>query len=276
MLRSAEHNSLPEFVEPQETWVNVGEPPLIGLVEKGRSDRKTICEDVKMNDPTRGLFLVADGVVDQGGLFAAREIAAVVVSTLGETFEKELERIGRTQWHDLDQHQRFMDRHIRSQMERAIRQADHQIHTFAQLRPDWHSTGASVSLCKRIVLPDRGTYLYVTQIGEGCQLLLRNKVLHRLAQAVLVDDEEPTLVGHLSGKDFIVKRLRVRQSDRCVLLSKGASNQLIEKQIASILSTQSEDRAAERALQQEADAQALRAMEVQEGDDVSAVVHTIR
>ena len=61
-----------EYIEEQERnidLVNVGEPAITGIAFKGHPERKPICEDIKINDPDNGLFLVADGVTRASGWF---------------------------------------------------------------------------------------------------------------------------------------------------------------------------------------------------------------
>ena len=310
---SLERQSYLESHEQEVRWVNAGEPPITGLKTKGHGERKSVCEDVKINDPKRGLFLVADGVSLGEGWFASRETAETVNEELGKKLDDELEHIQQAK-NQLPVHrQQLMDAHIRLQMKNAVRQADQKIKTHVRLQSEVKGSSTTLSLGKLVTLPDGEQSLYLTNVGDSRIYLERNGKLEcvttddsYLSDAVrqkAVSPQEAQIIDQASSSDSLTERqhyyfkhrrfltrsvgnlnedsiqvicIPVRTGDRLLLASDGLTDQKLETEILQTLLQHKDDREAERALQQGADEMALKGTDFRaKGDDISAIVRTI-
>jgi serine/threonine protein phosphatase PrpC len=306
-----------ERVEPRERkreWVNVGEPPITGVKKKGNPERKDRCEDEKINDPDKGLFLICDGVSTANGWFTAREAAVKASEILGEELDRKLENIFTVDHISLEKKQTLMIQLIAAEIQRTILEANQNIKSKSKF--DSRISGdvaTTFSLARLVEMPDKIQRVFVANVGDSRVFVLRGDRLIRLTQddnilssalkQGLVSPTEAHLVDQASGADNLpehlkfffrqrhvvtravgalqddqieVKRYRVLHGDRLILASDGLTDQLTEKMIGQILREQVDDRAAERSLQTRADQMALDGTDPRaEGDDVSVIVHRI-
>ncbi len=305
-----------EHVETRERkpkWVNVGEPPITGLLSVGEIQRKQECEDVKINDPQRGLFLVADGVGQAHGRFASTRAADTINRVLGSALDAELETIAQHTAHDVARKGELVERFVIAEMTRAILEADQTIETAAKLDPTIKKAATTASLAKLVAMPDGTQKLFYTNLGDSRVFVMRGSKLvriseddsyltqavrrgdltnaeaYRIDQASGIDDvpenrrfeyQHRSVVlrslGHLKDKDVDVESLVLQPGDRLMLASDGLTDQLKEKLIAQRLTESTNDRQAERVLQHEADDMAMQGTDPRaKPDDISVVVYTV-
>ncbi|MBI4435596.1 protein phosphatase 2C domain-containing protein [Candidatus Uhrbacteria bacterium] len=163
----------------EREWVRIHEGlvPLTGLKEKGKLERKEVCEDVKLKNRERGLFLVADGVSGANGWLASRETARVMYEKLGETLDRAIENNLKEA---LRQGESPLDRittYVAAQMSAAVEQADARIRAMVT-NPEFKGSATTLSLAKLVELPDGkgGTLqrLFFTNIGDSRIYVQRN------------------------------------------------------------------------------------------------------
>lgn len=295
-----------EAQERREEFVNVGEPPITGRVEKGSEMRKKMCEDVKINDPEKGLFMVADGVSMSEGWFASRQTGATVQEILGQSLDEQLENITHSTQIPVEKQTNLIKQLVQAEIKRAVLEADQRIKTRAK-------SATTLSLARLVEMPDTKQYLFVTNVGDSRIFVMRQGKLIRLTEddnwltealrrnsiteedARLADQAEGVdglpdhlrifyqnrnrvtrAVGGLKDEDVSVKRYELLPGDRLVLASDGLTDQMKENRISKMLAGQPDDRAAERELQTTADKIALDNTEPRaKADDIAVVVRTI-
>lgn len=309
-----DHIGTPEHLEKKDLWVNVGEPPVTGLKRIGHHERKDRCEDVKLNDPERGLFGVADGVSMANGWFAAPETMKKMQELLGAQLDEKIERVV---WNDhLSQARKneLVDALIRSEMQTAILKADEQLNTRAKLDSSLTKAATTLTIAKLKRMPDGDQYVYHTNIGDSHLYLVREqKIIHlsktdswlmravregelsydlaiQIDQADSIDDVPESgkaffpkrnaitsVVGMLNNQAIEIERCQVREGDRLVLCTDGITNQLKTDEILGYVLGNKEDKAAERFLQSAADDLSRAGTHPRaKADDESAVVYTIQ
>lgn len=308
-----------EYVRAKERepkWKNTGEPPVTGLLEKGKPARKELCEDIKINDPESGLFVVADGVSTASGWFASRAAGEVVNLYLGRRLDEEVENIRRSDKQDEARKTNLISQLIRAQIQHAVVEADQKIAARSMMDPTMGDCATTLSLAKVVQMPDDSQDLFYTNVGDSRIYLMRGHQLHRLTeddgwvkeglrigaltkeQATRIDqasslDElsEPEqvyfkhrrmvsrAVGVLKNNDqtMDIKHLRLQEGDRLVVVSDGLTDQMREIEVRQRLMLLQDDRAAERDLQQGALDISLDGTSARaKGDDISVIVKTIR
>ena len=293
--------------------VNVGEPPVTGIVSLGELKRHHECQDVKIKDPEHGLFFVVDGAPTGDGYFAAMKTAQTVTEILGSQIDVELTTIAHSQKQDTSRHNELMESLVMSEMHRAILEADQTLEMAAQLDEKKKHSTASIALAKLVLMPDHTHTLFYTNVGSTRLFLLRNRELTQMTdddsfltkevlsgqitseeafQADQADTKDDVphkamfayqhrnkltrSVGALEEKEIQVKTELVFPGDRLVLTSHGLTDQLKQKIIQNRLNTIESDREAERVLQQEADDMAVRGTDPRaKADDISVIIQTI-
>lgn len=299
--------------ERKAEWKNVGEPPILGLVEKGRPERKKQCEDVKINDSDKGLFFVGDGVSTANGWFAASETAAIIQAELGRKLDQEIENIARNETQGAQRHIELIDALVRSRMIAILQAANRHIFTRASLDPRLGQAATTASLARLVEMPGGQQRLFLSNAGDSRMFLLRGGRLHRLTmddsmltyavregnvtheRAWKIDQTESVndldekergyfkfrsmitrSVGGQENENFEVSAMNVQPGDRLLIASDGLTDQLKEGEILPWLLAQREDRAAERGLQQAAEKMSLDGTAARsKADDISALVRTI-
>ncbi len=286
-----------ETREQRHEFVNVGEPPITGLKKKGSLERKEKCEDVKINDPERGLFMVADGVSTANGWFASRETGEVVQEILGQALDEQLESIAHSAQISNSKKQELMGSLIKTELRRAVLEADQRIKTKTDLDSRFSGNAATtITLARLIEMPDHLQYVFVTNVGDSRMFISRRGRLIRItqddsmltralkegsvkkAEAELVDQADGIdvlpdhlkiyykyrnilirAVGNLKDNqdDLAIKVIRLFPGDRLLLTSDGLTDQIKEKQIEESFQRQTDDRTTERMLQTWADEIAL-------------------
>lgn len=299
--------------EVQPTWKNAGEIPITGLEHKGHPERKEICEDVKINDPDSGLFMVADGVSLASGWFASREVAGQISESLGDDLDDEVEKIRRNEKFSDEKKQKLIDALVRAKIRSTILEADSVIRAEARLNPNIRQAATTVSFVKLVEMSVDEQNIFLANIGDSRIFLMRDGRLKRLTeddsllteavrskhltieeaqkidQASSVADvpdrwkslykqrnQITNSVGGHGLESVDVKRYRVKPGDRLILASDGLTDQLKENEIEYTLLEFKNPREAERMLQQRAEKMSLDGkLPRSKGDDIAVVVHRI-
>lgn len=301
-----------EAREPIQELVNVGEPPITGRKEKGKEARKEKCEDVKINDPEKGLFMVADGVSMAAGWFASRETGQTVQDILGQSLDEQLEHIAGSDRIPPQRKSALMSQLVRMEIRRTVLEADQRIKRKTELDPRFAGgVATTLTLARLVEFPDGTQHAFITNVGDSRLFVLRGGKLFRLTKddgwlseglkRGMVTQEEVELVDQADGIDALpdhlrlfyqrrnivtravgaikseedeveVKDYQLFPGDRLVLASDGLTDQMQEHRILTVLQAQPEDRATERVLQQTADQIALEAKEPRAKADDISVV----
>ncbi len=305
-----------EYVEEQERevgLVNVGEPAITGIAFKGHPERKPICEDVKINDPDNGLFLVADGVTNASGWFASRETARILNEGLGEELDDQIERIAQNKNLNAKRKEALIDALVRSEMRSSILEADNHIVTRVKADPRMRSSATTVSVAKLVEMPNGKQSIFLANIGDSRILIMRKGKLKRLTkddslltfavsekimseeQARQIDqansldevadrwksyyrqrNQVMNSVGGHGLKEVDVHRYEVEKGDKIIIASDGLTDQLKETEIEFALLEFENPREAERALQQRSEKMSLDGtLPRSKGDDIAVVVHEV-
>ncbi len=299
--------------EKPPTWVNVGEPSVTGLVEVGNLERKETCEDVKLHDPEKGLFLVADGVSTTFGHEAAYEVARLTDEKLGQQLDEQIERIVNNRHLDLQRQSVLIAVLVRSELQNTLIEANVSLQQRSSVHR-WSGTAATTaSVLKLVEMPGGVQRAFFANVGDSRIYLQRGKTLIRLtqddsllAEAInngTITTEQATSIDQVSSIDDLPDSLRpffryrhqltrsiggmkaleidiqsrdVELGDRLLLVSDGVSDQLKEGKLAYTLASQNNDQAAERSIQTAAEQMSLRGTDARaKADDISAIVHTI-
>lgn len=150
--------------------VHEGLEPETGLKVKGRVERKEVCEDVKLKNRERGLFLVADGVSTAKGWLAARETARVMYEKLGEELDRGIENNLKEARRAGEQPLERLTKFVALQMIAAVEEADSRIRARG-IDPEFVGSATTLSLAKLVELPDGkgGTIqrLFFVNVGDS-------------------------------------------------------------------------------------------------------------
>lgn len=297
---------------PEISWKNVGDPPITGLVEVGQIERKEPCEDVKLNDPDKKLFVVADGVSTSHGVFAAFETARIINEQLGGMLEDEIENVRKLDQMSDKRKSELIDQYIKDRIRSALLKANQAINTRATTDRSIGRASTTASVMKIVDLPNGIIRVFYANVGDSRIYLMHNKKLNLLteddgyitqavqekritpAQARQIDqadsaDDLPenlkfyhqhknvvtNVIGGSSQVNIQVMTRDVQPGDRFLLASDGLTDQLTTDQIAEFL-RQSDDRTTERRLQHTAEQMSLQGRHPRaKADDISAIVYTV-
>jgi serine/threonine protein phosphatase PrpC len=156
----------------QQEWddIHEGTSPELGVKEKGSAELKEICEDVKLKNQGKGIFLVADGVSSASGWLAARATARIMYERLGEELDRGIENNSREA---LENKENALDRitqFVASQMIAAIEQADTTIRALT-VNERIAGSATTLSLAKLVELSDGSggkiQRLFFTNVGDS-------------------------------------------------------------------------------------------------------------
>lgn len=265
-----------ETERPHETRpVNVGELPLgkyLGY-EQGREQRKNPCEDQKINDPSRGLFLVADGVSTANGAVASETTARVIAARLGKALDVELSRIAHSSAPE-EKKPRLAEAAITSSMIAAVRAAHEQLQGL-----DLSSgkvTATTLSLAKLIRTGSHGANVFFTNFGDSRIYRMRDGLLRCLTNDDRQEAGSSTITAAVGfGRRPLrasIETIDLRSGDRLLLTSDGITDNLPEEKIAELLKRTVGAKLTERVLQTAAD-EAARLGPPGHVDDISAVLY---
>ncbi|PJE76552.1 hypothetical protein COV05_04250 [Candidatus Uhrbacteria bacterium CG10_big_fil_rev_8_21_14_0_10_48_16] len=139
----------------EKEWAEIheGKMPEIGLKVEGRAERKETCEDVKLKNREKGIFLVADGVSSAKGWLAARETARTMYELLGESLDKQIENNLQEALREGEDPVERITSYIGAQITTAIEQAHTRIQAMA-VQPEFKGSATTLSMAKLIDLPD--------------------------------------------------------------------------------------------------------------------------
>lgn len=141
-----------ESFEREWEHIHEGTKPETGLKEKGRRERKEMCEDVKLKSREKGLFLVADGVPVANGWLAARETARVMYDLLGEALDQAVENNLTEATRKGENPIERITQYVAMQIKKAAADADTRIRALSTRgEPDVSTT--TLSLVKIVKLP---------------------------------------------------------------------------------------------------------------------------
>ncbi len=290
--------------QKETEFVNVGEPTITGL-NKDRSGRKEMCEDVKLNDPEKGLLLVGDGVSMAAGWFAARELATAVQENLGEALDQGIENELSVDGLDQDQQMAKVDTLVRDRIEATLLEVNTKIHTEAASNPEMKSSATTASVTKLVEMPNGVQRLFFSNAGDSRIYVKRGRELFQLtkddnlfnflldkrvaegqdreAAAASIERNMPQSkhaivksIGGQSDLEVSVQAVDVLPGDRILIVSDGVSDQFSNDEIKGKLDQSRDDRGAERVLQNAADARAADENHpLSKPDDIAAAVRTI-
>lgn len=223
-----------EYVASFEKYlgeIHEGTPAVTGLERAGQERRKEICEDVKLKNREKGLFLVADGVSSANGWAASRETAKVVYETLGESLDRGVENIVQEALKKGEHPLERVTQYVATQMIAAVGQAHSKIKVLGA-NPEFRGAATTLSLTKMIALPDADgkevQRMFYLNIGDSRIYLSRNKnPLERITnddsllyQRVLRDEvtpEEAEQVDQVENPQTLPPELRVLARSRNVI-----------------------------------------------------------
>ena len=304
-----------EYVEEQKERepVNVGEPAVTGLRETGGMERKDVCEDAKINDPEKGLFLVADGVSTAAGWLASRELAVAANESLGESLDRDLENISDSDQDVAKKHKMFV-KHIKNKFQEAISNTHEALKRKGEENPDIKGAATTASLTKIVESPNGKQYLfmknlgdsrvYIQRKGELIQVSKDNSFVQDALDSGMITQEDfdaidqatdpdsltdqqrffyqrrNVITGFVSGKsmpkDMQVKHIGLEPGDRLLITSDGVHDQMTKREANQMLSRYEDDRQSEKLIQQRADVIARDGKSKRaKADDIAAVVHTV-
>lgn len=234
--------------EFREKTTNVGEQPELGLSKAGSRERKARCEDVKVNDPDKGLFLVADGVSSNAGWLASRELGISVQEEVGQKLDDQIKAIGNNDRLSPEQKILYIDKLAEAQLKKSLTEADRKIKTSADrlkesglIRAD-SATTASVG--KLVELPNGTQRFYITNVGDSRIYVMRGKeILQITADDSFVTEalrkgniskEDAKLVDQAVGIDEVPDDLRMYYNYRNIITKsvgaqEGASDANVQK-----------------------------------------------
>ena len=157
----------------EKEWIpfHEGRAPETGLKEKGRPERKKICEDVKLKNAQKGLFLVTDGVSSSQGWYASRATARIMYERLGEELDRGVENnIQEALRHGENPLERITT-YVVAQVIAAVEQADSHIRATGAMNREFHGSTTTLSMAKLVELPDtkggRLQRLFFTNVGDS-------------------------------------------------------------------------------------------------------------
>jgi PPM family protein phosphatase len=163
--------------ETYERPVNVGIESQIGRLSSGNELFKDVCEDAKINDPERGLYMVADGVggLDAGDV-ASKRVTEIMSRRVGTELDEMITNIAISK---SDNKNVQTDLIVRSQIRAAVEQAHNEI---AQEAFDKESKkmATTASIAKLVEMPEGGQQLYYANVGDSRIYLFRDQQLHQI------------------------------------------------------------------------------------------------
>ena len=303
------------FFEKQLERIHEGHKAETGLIQKGISERKQTCEDVKLKHSKTGLFVVADGE----DWFTPRETVKVLYEHLGEILDHQLQHVclHSEETDTLGQLTQF----VASVLQTAVVVADQRI-PVALLDSHSEISGTTLSCGKLVSITDNeGDSLnrfFFLNLGDT-RIYLQRKNGH--FQKLTVDDtqlQKWVHEGKLTTEEFFqidqaisqnylhrklfpyathLNRFRLTRSlgneetfrgtpvvsfvdlkpgERIVMTTNGMTDQLLESEIQAHLFRHKNDNAAEFFLQQAALECSLDPKHPRAlADDLSALVYTV-
>lgn len=156
----------------EKEWAEIheGKMPETGLKVEGRSEKKETCEDVKLKNREKGLFLVADGVSSAKGWLAARETARTMYELLGESLDKQIENNLQEALREGEDPVERITSYVGAQITTAVEQAHTRIQAMA-VQPEFKGSATTLSMAKLIDLPDgKGGHLkrlFFANVGDS-------------------------------------------------------------------------------------------------------------
>lgn len=322
-----EHPERPQSKEAyleafQKEWeqIHEGEPPVLGLKFDDRTKRKDMCEDVKLSNREKGLYLVADGVSTANGWFASREASRIMYEHLGEHLDRAIENNVQEALRAGENPVERITNYVGTQMVAAVAQADSRIQAMGAMNTEFQESGTTLSLAKLVDIPlgngESIQRLFFTNVGDSriyiqqkgqqelWQVTRDDSVLEsRLERGKITEVEvraidqapdysrlHPTLQEYAKHRNIVTKAvgdgsaadklsvsyLDLQPGDRLVIVSDGVSDQMLTNRIAETIRGITDDRQAERNLQDTAFGISEANTEPRsKGDDISALVKTI-
>ncbi len=153
----------------RQSLVNVGIAP-------EKKEGKAVCEDSKINDPDKGLFMVADGLSKMNGAKASRFVGMQMQRFLGAELDRgiqnNLEASG-----GLSEKISNIDLLVKTTMVEAIND------THERLRNGQHpESGTTVSVVKLVDLPNEKSRMYFANVGDSRIYVVRNGKIKKLTK----------------------------------------------------------------------------------------------
>lgn len=220
------------YVREFENWlksIHEGSPSECGLRIRGGTERKSVCEDVKLKNSQEGLFLVADGVSSQVGWFASRETVRTVYQSLGKNLDQEIQNIVQKALELGESPLERVTDYVGTRMIASVAEADSRIKSMGARHREFSQSASTLSLAKLVAIPDgQGGWLqrlfflnvgdsriYLQRKDGGFQQLTRDdRELEQLAdrgemsrQQAMEIDQAPDF-SKLSGRQKIYARNR--------------------------------------------------------------------
>ncbi len=245
-----------ELFEREWSEIHEGPMPETGLMEKGRPERKAACEDVKLKNRERGLFLVADGVSKSEGWFASREAARIMYEKLGQELdrgiENNLQEVLRNNEAPLDR----ITRYVAAQMVGAIQQADKEIRARVT-GTDIGVSSTTLSLAKLVELPNgRGemiqrmffanvgdSRIYVkSRDGKLRQISVDDNLLTVAVEAKRITAEQARQIDQAPDMDRLPPELKERAERRNIITKSIGYGEIEDELPVSYLDLQPGDR----------------------------------
>lgn len=206
-------------------------------------------EDRCLADSSGRYFLVADGM---GGQCAGEKASAMAVEIIPRRLEQLLD------------FSRDDGAKVQKGIDDAVAHANGEIMALSELNPDFHNMGTTVAMLVRA-----GDRYYVAGVGDSRVYLLRDGQLqkltqdHSLTQALLdagtISPEEAArhrfrnvLYRYLGTKEGGTgtkpQSVDIRQGDRLILCSDGATDGLTDEALSKILAGQNDPQKAAQAI----------------------------
>jgi PPM family protein phosphatase len=219
------------FFEKYLGEIHEGTPAVTGLERAGQERRKEICEDVKLKNREKGVFLVADGVSKANGWAASRETARVVYETLGESLDQGVENIVQEALKKGEHPLERVTQYVATQMIAAVGQAHSKIKVLGA-NPEFRGAATTLSLTKLIELPDANgktvQRMFYLNIGDSRIYISRNKnpieritnddsLLHQRVLRDEVTPEEAEQVDQVEDPQTLPPELRELARSRNVI-----------------------------------------------------------
>lgn len=177
--------------------VNVGIPP-------EKKEGKLVCEDVKINDPQMGLFMVADGVSLADGARAARTVSEYSQRYLGKDLDDGIRNNFETE--DLSPEEKLLhvDTLVKVNMVRALQEA----HDLLRLSNAREAT-TTASLTKLVDSPNGKTRMYFANVGDSRIYVIRGGKLEKLT----LDDND---IFASIGKEIVPGQIFTAEDARMI------------------------------------------------------------
>jgi PPM family protein phosphatase len=150
--------------------VNVG-------IAAEKKEGKPICEDSKINDPKRGLFMVADGVSTMNGALASRFVGGQMQKFLGDQLDNGIEnnlKVGEVSEEERISNVDFL---VKTTIVEALNDTHEKLRTGAH-----EKAGTTASVVKLVELPGGNSRMYFANIGDSRIYVFRNGKLKKLTK----------------------------------------------------------------------------------------------